>query len=230
MVIVALPTTAFFLLQNNKIQTYLTQIIAKEASENLNAKFEVESVKFRFFNRVILKNVYIEDQQRDTLLFSKEIICNLKTLDRKQKKIDIQNINLIGAKIYLTKFDSLQPINIGFLTNRSSNKDSVKNSEPNWEIIFHNIEMHESVFWYKSYRKKNQDNNVVDFNDLVCQIKELEIKDLKIENGVVDFYTKKLVFKEKSGFDVFNVKFIKHKNNILQMPKIKSIKRLRTKM
>jgi hypothetical protein len=205
-VIFALPTTVFFVLKSSKVQTYLTQKIIKEVSENLNAKLEVESVYFKFFNRIVLKNVYIEDQLQDTLLFSKEIICTLKKFDRKNRIIDINNINLNDAKFYLNKFDTLQPINLAFIIRSAEKKDSIPTDKPKWKISLKNIELHQMKFWYKSIRKVDVDYGV-NFNDLYCNIDDLVIRDLKIENGVVDFYTRKLKFKEQSGFNVYSMKF-----------------------
>ncbi|PLX11462.1 MAG: hypothetical protein C0597_15050, partial [Marinilabiliales bacterium] len=179
-----------------------------EISENLNTKIEVESVNFRFFNKVVLINVYVEDQLQDTLMYSKEIICSLSKLDRKEKIIDIKAINLQEAKIYLNKFDSLQPINLIFSKDSMSYNDSASQNKKKWEVLFKNIEMHNSVFWYKSFRKKERPNGVINFNDLICYIEDLDVRDLKIENGVVNFYTKKLKFKEKTGFYAYNVKFL----------------------
>jgi len=207
LVIIAIPTIAFFVLQSSKVQTYLTQKIAKEVSENLNAKFEVESVNFKFFNRIVLRNVYIEDQLKDTLLFSKEIICNIKNLDKNQQIIDISNINLIGAKIYLHKFDSLQALNIRFVTEDTHKRDTSITAKPKWQISFKNIEMHQSTFRFKSFKKIQKKQGVVDFSKLVCHIEDLDIRNLTIENGAVNFYTKKLKFQEKSGFFVYNMKF-----------------------
>ena len=207
LVLIIIPTTGFFVLQNNKVQTYITNKIAKEVSDNLNAKFKVESVNFKFFNRIVLKNVYVEDQLKDTLLFSKEIICNLKNIDKKLRKIDIANINLIDAKIYLNKFDSIYPVNIKFITEKSKKNDTVAARNPKWQISFQNIELHKSTFWFRSYKKIKKEKGVIDFSDLVCHIEELEVRNLSIENGIVNFYTKKLKFKEKSGFYAYNVKF-----------------------
>jgi len=201
-----IPTMAFFVLKNSKVQTYLTQKIALEVSENLNAKFEVESVNYKFFNRVALKNVYIEDQQKDTLLFSKELICNISKFDRKLKNIDVSNINLIEAKIYLTKFDSIHPINLTSLIRSASKKDSTDVNKPKWQVNFKNIELHQTVFHYKSVRKVDTDYGI-NFNDLQCFIDELLVKNLTIEDGYVNFYTKNLKVKEKSGFEVYSMKF-----------------------
>ena len=112
-----IPTTAFFILKSSKVQTYLTHKITKEISENLNTKIEVESVHFRFFNRIVLKNVYIEDLLQDTLLFSKEVICNINKFDNKKRIIDISNISLVEAKFYLNKYDLNEPLYLTYLIN-----------------------------------------------------------------------------------------------------------------
>ncbi len=212
LVLFAIPTTAFFILQNKQIQTYLTKQIAEEISENLEAKIEVESVNFRFFNKIILKNVYVEDQFKDTLFYSGEMICNLSKFDRTKKIIDIKNIDLYNARIYLHKFDTLKPINLKFSNEPLTNKDSINlndstPSQKKWKVSFKNIEMHQSVFWFKSVRKKEKPEGVINFNDLVCYIENLDVRDLKVENGVVDFYAKKLKFREKTGFAAYNVNF-----------------------
>jgi hypothetical protein len=206
LVIILIPTTAFFVLKSSKVQTYLTQKIAKEISEKLNAKFEVESVNYKFFNRVVLRNVYIEDQQQDTLLFSKELICNISKFDRKLKNIDISNISLIDAKFYLTKFNTIQPINLTSLIKSAVKNDSTDSKKTKWNINFKNIELHRTAFCYKSVRKIDTDYGI-NFNDLNCFIDELLVKNLTIEDGYVNFYTKNLKVKEKSGFEVYSMKF-----------------------
>ncbi len=207
LVILIIPIITFFVLQSKKIQTYITQEIAQEVSENLNAKFEVESVGFRFFNRVVLNNVYIEDQLKDTLFYSKEVICYLKKFNRKDKKIDITKVNLLNARIYLHKFDTLQPINMRFGKADTVQIDTIPQEKSNWQISFKNIEMHQSVFRFKSIRKRHKASGVINFNDLVCYIDDLDIRNFSIKDGTVNFYTKKLKFKEKEGFYAYNVKF-----------------------
>jgi len=207
LVVLAVLATAFFILQNGKVQTFITRQIALEFSKNVDAKIEVESVNFRFFNRVVLKNVYIEDHLQDTLLFSKEIICNLSRFDRKKHVVDFSNINLVNARIFLHKYDTLQPLNIRLRsTDIRSTADTIKENQK-WNVSFQNIEMHQSVLKYKSVRIKEVPDGVVNFNNLYCYIDDLEVRDFNIENNIVTFYTKKLKFREKTGFYVHNMKF-----------------------
>jgi TamB, inner membrane protein subunit of TAM complex len=205
LVIITLPTAAFFILKSSKVQTYLTHKITQEVSENLNAKFEVEAIHFKFFNRIVLKNVYIEDQLKDTLLYSDEIICNIKEFSRKTKKISISKVNLINAKFYLHKTDSLSPINLKFITDNLK-KDSTASDKPKWDIKFQNIELQQAVFRFRSYHEKRSEYGV-NFSDLICNIEDLDVRNLQFGKGAATFYIKKLKFKEQSGFSAYNVKF-----------------------
>ncbi|MCK5028203.1 MAG: translocation/assembly module TamB [Bacteroidales bacterium] len=204
LVIITLPTAAFFILKSSKIQTYLTHKITQEVSENLNAKFEVESVHFKFFNRIVLKNVYIEDQLKDTLLYSDEIICNIKEFSRKTKKINISKINLINAKFYLHKPDSLSPINLKFIT-ENLKKDSTTGDKPKWDVKFQNIELQQTIFRLRSYHKKKSEYGI-NFSNLICYVEDLDVRNLQFDKGATSFYIKKLKFKEQSGFSAYNLK------------------------
>ncbi|MEE4197072.1 MAG: translocation/assembly module TamB domain-containing protein [Bacteroidales bacterium] len=163
----------------------------------------VESVNFRFFNKIVLKNVYIEDQQKDSLLFAKELIANLRKVDSKKREIDINHINLLHARFYLNKPDSLAPVNIHFIVDEIK-RDST-NTKPRWTINFRNIELNHTVFRYRSYKETNRTQGV-DFNELVCFIDDLDIRNLTIQNRVVDFQIQNLEFTEQSGFQVHNLK------------------------
>lgn len=207
LVLIAIPTTAFFILQNKQIQTYLTQRIANELSEKIDAKIKVESVNFRFFNKVVLKNVYLEDQLEDTLLFSNKVVCSLSKFDRNKKIIDIKNIELNKAKIYLHKFDSLKPINLRFSDDTLRFKDTTKLSQSEWQISLNNIEVQNSIFRYKSVREQENQKGVINFSNLVCYVENAEVRDLTIRNGITNFYVKKLRFREKNGFSAYNVNF-----------------------
>ncbi|MDY6802089.1 MAG: translocation/assembly module TamB domain-containing protein [Bacteroidota bacterium] len=202
-IFIVIPATAYFVLQNNNVQTYIIQKVAKTISENLNAKFQVESVNYRFFNKIVLKNVFIEDQQKDSLLFAKEIIANLRRVETEKREIDINNISLLHARLYLHKPDSLAPINLKFIIDHIK-RDST-NTKPRWAINIRNIEMHQTVFGFRNYKEVNKSNSI-NFSELICFIDDLDIRNLTIKNNVVDFNIKNLKFTEQSGFKVYNLK------------------------
>ena len=206
MVIILLPIVAFFVLKNSKIQTYLTQKITTEVSKNLNAKIEIKSVNYKFFNKIVLGDVYIEDLQKDTLLYSKELICNIKNINTKTRLIDIKDIKLVNANLYLHKFDTLQSINITQLVRSARKKDTIQNDSPKWKVQFRNVRLRDLVFWYKSVRKTDAKYGI-DFNDLKCYIDHLDVDNLTVNKGTVNFHARNLKFTEQSGFFVNRMKF-----------------------
>jgi hypothetical protein len=59
------------LLQNSKIQHYIAQTIIHELSDKLKTKVTVGDIKYKLFNEIAINDLYVEDLQQDTLLFTK---------------------------------------------------------------------------------------------------------------------------------------------------------------
>ncbi|HSH52051.1 MAG TPA: hypothetical protein VK982_10055, partial [Bacteroidales bacterium] len=137
------------------------------------------------------------------MLFANELIANLRRLDSKKREIDINNINLLNARFYLNKPDSLAPINIKFIVDEIK-RDST-NTKPRWEINFRNIEIHQLVFRFKNFKNINKHEGI-NFSELICFIDDLDIRNLTVKNKVVNFNIKNLKFTEQSGFKVYNLK------------------------
>jgi len=68
----------FILLQTSSIQKVLSDAITSELSKKLHTKVTVGKIEYRFFNDVAIHDLYVEDQQRDTLLFVKEANSHFK--------------------------------------------------------------------------------------------------------------------------------------------------------
>ncbi|MBA7585863.1 hypothetical protein ES708_27853 [subsurface metagenome] len=124
MVIIVLPSAGYFFLRSSKTQTWLANIIAKEISENLNARFTLESVNLLFSKRAIFKNLLIEDQHGDTLLFAPELVIEIKSFKRKARKVVINKLCINNSILNFTT-DSNNIINLKFIfkpENRKSEK------------------------------------------------------------------------------------------------------------
>lgn len=204
LVLIIIPVSTYFLLQSARVQTFLVKIVTNEISKNLDANFKIESVNYSFFNKVVLKNVYIEDQSKDTILFSEKLTVSINGINRKSKTITIHNVDLFHTKFYLFT-DTATSINIKFITDQFISKDTTHKNEPKWKVDIDNIEMNESVFRYRS-NQNYQKQFGVEYNNMICAIKNLEVKDLRVENGDVTFQIKSLAFTDRSGFTVSDVK------------------------
>ena len=58
------------LLQTSGLQRFITRAIVIELSDKLHSKVRVGSIEYKLFNDIALTDLYVEDQQKDTLLFA----------------------------------------------------------------------------------------------------------------------------------------------------------------
>ena len=63
----------FIYLQSPIGQDFLTKEIVSYLRKKLNTKVEVEKVKFDIPDWLLIENVYIEDQNKDTLILGKSL-------------------------------------------------------------------------------------------------------------------------------------------------------------
>lgn len=199
-VILALPVGAYFILQNSSIQTYLTQYFAKKISEQLDAKVSISYVNFTFFNHLLLKDLYVEDQAGDTLLYAQKVSVGIKSLNRK-------SYNLVFSKIYLRdpiinlKQDINKITNFQFIIDALSSPDS---TGAKWDFKAESLELQNAGFSYQVFDKSSKDYGV-NFKDIEISKLDLVLKGMRFDGDTTLFNIRHLGFLEKSGFELIHL-------------------------
>lgn len=194
--ILAIPATAFLILQNSRVQTYLANRIATTISENLEADFSIESMDMILFNRVVLKEVMLKDQYLDTLLYAPSMMATLKALSPSARRIEISRLKFEDATIRLST-DTTRTINLKFIT--QALKKPPDPTKGKWKISIHNIDFEQSRFRYENHFKPKEPDYGVNYNDMDFASMDLQIKDLRVITGTVQFLIQHLGFRDKSG-------------------------------
>ncbi len=168
-------------------------------SVNLNAEVSIGSVNFTFFNRIVLKNLYIEDQAGDTLIYARKVSANITRFNPKLKKITIGQVNFQQAFINLY-IDSTKTINIKFLADRFSKKRTGEKAP--WDIEFKNVELADSRFYLKTADNKGpgKNNDGINFSDLKLFNLNIDAKRFKPHGDTLSFIINSLNFNDQSGF------------------------------
>ncbi|MDR1585092.1 MAG: AsmA family protein, partial [Prevotellaceae bacterium] len=130
---IILLMAAFILLQNNKIQNYITQSVVKNLSEALDAKIEVDNVYYQFFNTILVKKLYLEDLQKDTLLFVEKVNLRFSLPHLLKGQILIQSAELNAFQGNLV-IDRTGGSNADFLLKALSNPDKTSSSGMAFDI------------------------------------------------------------------------------------------------
>lgn len=119
---------AYWALQNSKVQTYLTQRLAAQLSEKIGASISIGKVDIALFRRVVLKDVLVEDQSADTLLFVQSVSAKIDSLKFRKQKVAIGQMVLSGTT-FNTNRDSLNRFNFSFILD-SLSRDEKKERKP----------------------------------------------------------------------------------------------------
>ncbi|NOZ46531.1 MAG: translocation/assembly module TamB [Chlorobi bacterium] len=197
--LVFISSIASVLIQNSQIQTFLVNKIANQLSQKYKAKITIKKVDFNFFNRLILNNVLIFDQQNDTLLFIDELDAGIVFIKLKKQKLFFNNIKIKKALACITK-DENEIYNFQFLFNKKATNDSLNNK---WDFSCTEFKIIQSTCRYSSFDKKNQPYGInyknVEINNLNASVNKVNI-----HNNKTTLSINNLNFVEKSGFYMDN--------------------------
>ena len=158
----------------NKIVHFATTFI----SNKTHTRVEIKNISISFPKSVVIKGLFLEDVQKDTLLFANKAKINIALFDLISSKISISSFSLDSATInlYNTKSDSL--FNYNFLLTAFSDtttKTKVKDKSPSK--------------WTFSIGKVNLENIRLRYDDefggmnVTAVLPDLELKMDKIDIG-----------------------------------------------
>lgn len=171
------------------------------AEDRLQTTIHIGKVDYQFFNKIVLDDVYMADQQNDTLIYSKHVTANLKHFSKRNRQILFSKVELDSAKVYLFN-DTASHINIRFFTKALKPTDTTRKG---MQVNIQSIHLTNSIFSYKT-NKNTKTHSKIDFDNMVCNQLEIVASDFKIYEGVLNMQIDKLAFIEKSGFEVYKLK------------------------
>ena len=197
-----IPATAFILLQNKKIQTYLASEITRQVSENLQVDFQIESVDMILFNRLVMKEVLLKDQYHDTLVYSPRLIATLKNYSIHAKRIMLSKLKFDKATVRLA-IDTNNVVNLQFIIDiLKQPKDSL---HPGWDMAVSNIEFEDSRFLFRNYLRDTLILYGLNFTNIELKDLNADLRRFQISRGTVTFAINSISFNDKSGFNLDNM-------------------------
>jgi hypothetical protein len=190
-------SSLYFSLQNSFIQTWLTQKVAGFISEKLQAKVSIQSVDIEFFKTIVLEGVYVEDQNQDTLTYVQKLKASLELFAFSQNTLFFDEIFIEKPKFYLSIQENEETINLQFIINAFSSKDTTTSEI--WDINFNSIIINDGSFSYNNFNYPEIPTGI-DFSHIQVNNLNTKITNLKIDQDTVFADIDHLSLIEKSGF------------------------------
>lgn len=189
-----------FLLRSPAIQTRLIHEIASYYSNKLHTEVRVGEVDVEFFKKLVLRDVYVQDLHKDTLLFFTELKLDIADLNFDKHILTVSDIELVNAKAKLIEYFGEKDFNFQFLVNAFSGNDTtVKKDSTVWELKCRDITLNNILFAYKDENDTAKTEGI-NYSDILCKKVNGKLTDIHFVKDTILFGIENLTAHEKCGF------------------------------
>ncbi len=180
------------LLQLSGVQTWLVKKIANNLSEQLETKVTLKKVDFRFFDKLLLKELMVEDRKKDTLLFAGTASVNITDWFFLKDTITLNNVGLEDAIVNMNRTDSVW--NYKFLLDYFASPSTGKKKKNAFQIDIRQV--HLKNIRFNQIDKWVGQNMVASLQKLDVAMDKLDLDGKKIL--IKDIYLEKPIFFQNS--------------------------------
>ena len=145
------------LFQYRPVQTWAAKKVAASLSQKLKTEVSVGSLYIKPFSTVVLRDFYVLDRTRDTLVKTPELEVGINGFSLfttfRQKHLDLSLVQLDNASVYL-KDQKDGTSNLHFILEYFKSTDTTKAKTPSqpWKIDFDKVVLNNMHFRYKNQK------------------------------------------------------------------------------
>lgn len=197
--LIFLPLLVALLFEIPAVQNF----VAREATEIISRKFgtriSIDRVDIGLFYRVSLDGFYVEDFQRDTLLYAGRLDARIKSLGLFGGGLVFSRAELSDARFCLRETPDGE-MNIKQVVDKLSKKDKAR-AEGKFRLEIERLETDGLDFCMERLEHRNPSYGV-DFADMHLIDIRAELKNFTIDGPVIHTDIGRLAMRERSGFVV----------------------------
>ena len=133
------------------VQTLLAERVIREIREKTGTGLSLQSVKIAFPSTVRIREVYVQDKNRDTLLYLKSLKANIGLWKLYQNQVLINSVELEDAVVHIARRDKQEGFNYQFFLDQFFNDrkkpDSPDKPKKVWifdvkELVFNKFQLY----------------------------------------------------------------------------------------
>lgn len=192
----------FFVLKSSRVQTYFTQRISAYLSQEYQTVIKTGRVNISLFDGLVLEDLYVEDQQKDTLLSAGSVGVFPKGFPGSGSNLNFRSISLHEVHLNVYQLPD-STLNIQFIVDAFMPEEESDSAD--FRLRCGQLSVEQSRLTFKELSPDTVhginygDLNVTDFN--------FDLQDFELFNDDLDFESAAVSFKEQSGF-VLNKLFL----------------------
>lgn len=186
------------------VQTFLGKEVAEALADKFGTKVEVGKVNLGFFNRIIIDDVMMYDQQGDSLIYASRLSAKIDYMAATQGKISVSSAQIFGLRANLYRQTAKSPANFQFVLDSLASKDTTHHKP---------LDLHIGSLIIRrgaiAYNQRDVAPRSGVFSPQHIRVSELSSHILlnHVTNNSIDLLLKKLSFKDESGFKLQSLHF-----------------------
>ena len=186
------------------VQTFLGKEVAEALADKFGTKVEVGKVNLGFFNRIIIDNVMMYDQQGDSLIYASRLSAKIDYMAATQGKISVSSAQIFGLRANLYRQTAKSPANFQFVLDSLASKDTTQHKP---------LDLHIGSLIIRrgaiAYNQRDVAPQSGVFSPQHIRVSELSSHILlnHVTDNSIDLLLKKLSFKDESGFKLQSLHF-----------------------
>ena len=198
----ALPSS---LLRIPQVQNRLSEVATHQLSDYLGVPVKIGHLDFEWFNRLVLEDLYLEDQQQQPLFEASHVSAGIEVLPLLKGQLVFTSARLFGFTLNLRRETPKSPLNLQFVLDAFASKDTLK-PKPNINLRFNSIHIRRGNF---SYQIESEPETPGRFNAKHIDLRNLSahIALKALAKDSLNAEIKKMSFEEASGFSLQKVAF-----------------------
>ena len=186
------------------VQTFLGKEVAEALADKFGTKVEVGKVNLGFFNRIIIDDVMMYDQQGDSLIYASRLSAKIDYMAATQGKISVSSAQIFGLRANLYRQTAKSPANFQFVLDSLASKDTTQHKP---------LDLHIGSLIIRrgaiAYNQRDVAPHSGVFSPQHIRVSELSSHILlnHVTDNSIDLLFKKLSFKDESGFKLQSLHF-----------------------
>lgn len=186
------------------VQTFLGKEVAEALADKFGTKVEVGKVNLGFFNRIIIDDVMMYDQQGDSLIYASRLSAKIDYMAATQGKISVSSAQIFGLRANLYRQTAKSPANFQFVLDSLASKDNTQHKP---------LDLHIGSLIIRrgaiAYNQRDVAPRSGVFSPQHIRVSELSSHILlnHVTDNSIDLLLKKLSFKDESGFKLQSLHF-----------------------
>ena len=199
LLLIIVPVALSLLLDIPAVQNYAVHRAACFVSRKLETTVSIDRVDIGIFSKVRVKGFYVEDYQRDTLLYVGKLDAFITSFGIFGGGLELSRGEIADAKLYLRQMPDGE-MNIKQVVDKLSKKDKAR-AEGKFRLEIERLETEGLDFCMERLEHRNPSYGV-DFADMHLIDIRAELKNFTIDGPVIHTDIGRLAMRERSGFVV----------------------------